>query len=74
MTAKPSDSPLLPCLGNMENGQRLFLASRTIEAGTTGEDYPGNLTAAALTPFPTTSVHFELTLEMSLFAAAVHIV
>ena len=65
---------MVPCPGNMENAQRLFLASRTIEAGTTGEDHPGNIVAAALTPFPTPSIHFELTLEIACFAAAVHIV
>ena len=52
----------------------LLLAPRTIEAGTTGKNYSGDLAAAALTHFSATSIHFELTLEIAGFAAAVHIV
>ena len=52
----------------------LLLTSGTKKAGTTRKDHPGNLAAATLTLFSATTIHFELTLKMACFAAAVHIV
>ena len=52
----------------------LLLTRGTEKAGTTRKDHPGDLAAAALTPFAATSIHFELTLKIACFAAAVHIV
>jgi len=52
----------------------LLLTRGTEKAGTTRKDHPGNLAAAALTPFSATTIHFELTLKIARFAAAVHIV
>ena len=52
----------------------LFLTRGAEKTGTARKNHPGNHAPTALTCFSSATIHFELTLEITHFVAAVHIV